>query len=227
MKIKAVPVERRNRETFFSLISPYLPRLYRFVRHELAYLQAMGDLLPDDLTPEDVVDSVVLRAYREFLKDPTGRNIKGQLIRLAREYIEAEAKRRRSERESSIPKELDIPETPPAEWVTTLGEEIFYFYQPEEDLKLEDVVPDLDVPTPEEETERREMWRCVNSALVKMPRAWRLALLLSQVDELAGAELAEAIGKPEPETQRILEQARNYLRQKLVEAGCSLKADDN
>ncbi len=169
----------------------------------------------------------MLRAYRALVKDPPGRKIRGRLIRLAREYVEAEVKRLKSEHESTVSIEEDIPETPPNECVSTLGEDILYFFEPEEDLKLEDVVPDLDVPTPEEETERKEMWLCVARALAKMPRDLRRALLLCQVDGLTGAELAEAIGKPEPETQCILGQARNYLRRQLVEAGCSFKAGDN
>ncbi len=52
MKIKAVPVEQCNRENFFPLISQHLPGLYRFVRDELAYFEAVGDLLPGELTPK-------------------------------------------------------------------------------------------------------------------------------------------------------------------------------
>jgi hypothetical protein len=38
--------------------------LHRYVAHELAYRQALGDLLPGELTPADVVDAVVVRAYQ-------------------------------------------------------------------------------------------------------------------------------------------------------------------
>jgi len=40
------------------------------VRHQLAYLESTGDLLPGELRPEDVIDSVLLRAYHEFVKSP-------------------------------------------------------------------------------------------------------------------------------------------------------------
>lgn len=223
--MKAVTDEQRH-ETFFPLIRRHLPRLYRFVRHALAYVEAVGDLPPGELTPEDVADTVVLRAYREFAKDPSGRNIGDRLIKIAQEYIVSEVKRRRAERRRTVPKEKDIPETPPSESVTMLGEEIMYFYQPDEDLKLEDVVSDLDVSTPEEEAERKEIWRCVNRSLAKMPQDWRRALMLSRVDGLADTELAQAIGRPEPEARRLVEQARDYLRRQLLEAGCVLKEGD-
>lgn len=220
---RAVPAEQRNRETFFSLVNQYLPTLYRFARHELAYFQAVGDLEPGALTPEDVVDTVVLRGYGDFVKDPDARKIRGRLIRLAAEYIELEARNRSAEHERAVPLEQHVPSTPPAEWVTMQGEEMRYFYEPDEYLKLEDVIADVDVPTPEQEIERREIWRCVNRTLAQMPPPWRRAVLLSQVERLNDEELAIALGEPPAQTRRILEQARNYLREQLIKAGCNPK----
>jgi hypothetical protein len=47
----------------------------------------------------------------------------------------------------------------------TLGYEILDFYQPDEDLKLEDLVPDAHVPTPEQILESRDLQRYVNQTL--------------------------------------------------------------
>lgn len=103
------------------------------------------------------MDAVLLRAYREFVKDPSGRKARGWLIKLAREHLEAEVKRLQSERDSAVHIEEDIPETSPRAEVSTLGEEVLYFYQPDEDLKLEEVIPDIKVPTPEQATEIKEL----------------------------------------------------------------------
>lgn len=227
LKAQAAPVARRAREAFFALIGKYLKTLYRFVGHELAYLEAVGDLSPGELTADEVVDTVLLRAYLEYVKRPTDHGHGGWLIRLAREQIEADMKRLRSERElAPFRKEDDVPETPPEEWVSTLGEEILYFYEPEEDLKLEDVVPDVNVPTPEEEAERKEMWLCVARALARMPRDWRRAWVC-QVSGLEAAELAEAVGKPEPEARQLVKQAHAQVRQELLKEGCRpMEADE-
>lgn len=213
-------VEQRTRELFLPLIGRHLNGLYHYVRHQLAYLQSVGDLLPDELTPEDVVDAVLLRAYREFVNDPPERKIRSWLIRLAREHLTAEVRRLRGERERTVHIEEDIPETPPEEYVSTLGEEILYFHEPEEDLKLEDVIPDLKVPTPEQEAERAELRRCLEAALAGMPRTWRRALLLRHAAGLSGPALARALRKPPPDVERMLVTARAYLRQRLVESGC-------
>jgi len=212
--------EERSRETFFSLMSKHLKQLYHFVRQEIGCFEAVGDLVTGEVTAEDVVDAVVLRAYREFVTEPSGRRVRGWLIRLAREQLETEVRRLKEERERSVQIEEDLAETPPQEEVSTLGEEILYFYEPEEDLKLEDVIPDLAVPTPEQEMETRELRSCVKASLTHMPREWRRTLMLHHIEGFEGAELAEAVGRPESELQHMLEQARNYLRERLVEAGC-------
>jgi RNA polymerase sigma factor (sigma-70 family) len=227
MKAVAAPDEQGYREIFFSLARRQLKRLYQFVRHQLAYFESVGDLIPGELTQEELVDAVLLRAYREFVKDPAGREMKNWLVELAREQLEAEVRRLKSERERTVHIEEDIPETPPTEEVSTLGEEILDFHQPDEDLKLEDVIPDLKFPTPEQIAETKELRRCVNTALAGLPEQWRQALWLRHGEGLTGTKLAKAIGKPEPEIERTLEYTLQYVRQRLVELGCQFKESDN
>ena len=228
--MKTTPSEQHNRERFFSSASQQLDRLYELVRHQLAYFESAGDLMPGELTPEDVVDAVLLRAYHEFVKQPAEREVGGWLVDLAKEQLRREVKRIKSERNRTVHIEEDIPETPPQEEVTTLGEEILEFYQPDEDLKLEDIFPDVDISTPERmAAAKEELLRCVNAALARMPRAWRRTLRLRHGEGLTGEELAEALEKAEPEIERILEYARQHLRQSLLEAGCTfiVKGSEN
>jgi RNA polymerase sigma factor (sigma-70 family) len=214
-----------RRGLFFALVSQHLKSLYHVVRHELGYLQAVGDVLPSELTVDEVVDAVLLSAYREFVKDPRERKVKSWLLGLAREHLRAEVARLKAWRaRTPVRTEQDFPDTPPTEWVSTLGDETLDFHELDEDLKVEDVIPDIDAPSPEEQAEIRELQWCVGTALAGMPAEWRRALLLRHVDGLAGVELAKALDRSEPETRRILEQARAYLRQKLVESGCRFKA---
>jgi RNA polymerase sigma factor (sigma-70 family) len=167
---------------------------------------------------EDVVDDVFLSAYREFVKEPPACRLGGWLIERARQYLAAETKRSRSERKRAVHIEEDVPETPPQQFVSTLGDEILDFHEPDEDI-----VPDLAVPTPEQEAEATELRRCVDEALAELPSTWRRAVLLRHVNGLAGTALARAVGRPEAETDRMLDHARAYLRQRLVESGCAFQ----
>jgi RNA polymerase sigma factor (sigma-70 family) len=133
--------------------------------------------------------------------------------------LDAEVNLRKRDRDLTVHIEEDIPETSPTEEVSTLGDEILDFYQPDEDLKVEDIVPDIEVPTPEQIAETRELQRVVRELLGQMPEAWRRALLLHDIRGRTEAEVAKALGRPESDVGRILERAREYLRQKLTDYG--------
>ncbi len=226
MKTEQPFIESDQREAFFSLVSPHLERLNHFVRHVIRFAEAHGDLIPGELTAADAVDATLLRAYDEFRKNPPRGDVRSWLIRIAAQQVAAEIKRSKRERGRVVYMEEEVPNLPPPEDVTSLGEEILYFYQPDEDLKLEDLVPDLDLPTPEQNVEIMELRRCVRSALVSMPQELRRVLVLRYVQELEVPELAGLIGKPVSEVERVLEEARAHLRQKLIDSGCSFHGSE-
>jgi RNA polymerase sigma factor (sigma-70 family) len=214
-----------DHETFFSLIGPHLNALHDFVGHVLDFAEARGDLPRGQLTIDDVVDEALIRAYREFSESPARADIGSWLIHVAGAQIQTEVKRRKWERGHTVRIEEDIPETPPMEEVSSLGDEILDFYQPDEDLKLEDIVPDIETPSPEQEAEQQEMRQTVRTALKGMPGEWRRALMLRYVDGLEGAELSKSVGKPSKEVDRLLDYARGYFRERLIDAGCRFRTE--
>jgi DNA-directed RNA polymerase specialized sigma24 family protein len=212
---------QRHRQNFFPLMGRHLSSLYHFVRHQLRYLEAVGDLMPGELAPEEVVDAVVARAYEEFPAAPSGRALRRRLVQLAREQLAAEVGRLKSWRERTpVRTEDDVPETPPEQSVRALGDEILDFHEPDEDLKVEDIIEDLDVETPEEIAATHEVQACVDAALAGLPAEWRRAILLHHVDGLEGDELARALGQSREESARMLEHARAYVRERLTESAC-------
>lgn len=211
-------------ESFFAVVNPFLNRLTEFVGHAIRFAEERGDLARGQLYPEEIVDDTLLEAYAEFVTNRMPGNIQAWLIRLSTKKLAAEIKHNKFDLERTVHIEKDIPETPPREEVTRLGEDLQYFYQPDEDLKMEDIVPDIEVPTPEQEAQQKELRQCVRSAFDTMPADWRRVILLHYIQGLNGAKLAETVGKAEPEIQSMLEHGRDYLRQKLIESGCTLKA---
>lgn len=182
-------------EQFSALFRAHLPALYNFVRREIAYRVAMGDLGPDDATPDDVVAAVAVRARREFDKEPHGPDFRAWLIHLAIQELEGEVKRLSKVRERvAASVEEDIPETPPAQEVSTLGDEVLDFHQPDEDLKVEDTIH-APVPTPEEILEHRELQQYIARTLAELPPAWRRAFVLRYVEDLPTAEVARVAGE--------------------------------
>lgn len=203
-----------------------LDELYEIVKHDLHYREAVGDLIPGELEPSDIVDAVVLRAGRERHAQASPEKITERLRELATRQIESEAARVRRERDRAVHIEEDIPETAPEEEVKYLGEDTLYFYQPDEDLKMEDVLPGARIPSPERAVEMRELQECFAAALNALPREWRQALRLRYRDGLSGARLATAMHRSEQDCERILERATAYLRQRLLESGCDFDQAD-
>ncbi|HYZ85361.1 MAG TPA: sigma-70 family RNA polymerase sigma factor [Bryobacteraceae bacterium] len=212
--------EEALRDKFFELVSPYLDRLSEFVRHVIEYAVASGDLVRDELTVEDVVDDVLVRAFRQFRENAAPRNVESWLIQLTADRIESNIKRLKREHERLVAIEEDIPETPPEQQVSNLGDEILEYHQPDEDLKLEDIVPDMETPTPEEETAREEVRDCVRRVLNTLPEKWRKVLLLYHVEGLRGEPLAKSVGLTTREVRLIQGSAAKYLRHRLRESGC-------
>src|SRR4051794_8645524 len=174
------------------VMNEHLSDLSEYVRHVLAATEAAGELTPDELTAEDVVDDVILRAYREFARKPEGQQVGNRLRQLAKEQIRSEIRRRRWEREHLIHIQQDVPETSPAEEAAQLGDELLHFYQPHEDLRVEDVVQDpaAAMPGDDPDDEQRELRRCVDLALAELPRLWRRMLMLRYVKKLTCARVA-------------------------------------
>ena len=224
-KAEAFPAEERERELFSTVAERHLKNLYNFVRREIAYHLATGGLLPGEITAEDMADATLLQAYGEFVKNPARREIRSWLIGLAVERVDAEVKRSKAERAGAHIEE-DIPETPPTEEVSTPGGEIMDFYQPDEDRELEDVIQDMTAPTPEQILESRELQRYINRTLAALPRFWRRAFALHYVGGMPVAEIARMTDHTEPEVERHLEHAREYLRQRLLEAGFEAPPQD-
>jgi RNA polymerase sigma factor (sigma-70 family) len=223
--MNAVSAEQENREKFFSAASAYLGPLHDHVRHRIAYLESTGDLVPGELSIEDVVDAALVRGYRQFVKQRPESDMRDWLIRVADEQLQRDVKRLKAERRGTLHIEKDIPEVPPVEEVNSAGDEIFEFYQPDEDLKLEDIFPDQDVSTPEDfVAAKEELVQCINTALNAMPKEWRGALRLRHSRGLTMEELSEVLDKEEPEVEQILEYAREHLRQTLIESGCTFIA---
>jgi hypothetical protein len=200
--------DERRREIALGRLRQLLPRLYFIVRDELAYREAVGDLVPGALVAGDVVDAVVLAAYRELVDDPDAIGVPDRIRRVALGHIDREVTRLRGNGAQRIQVEQDI----------------LYFFEPDEDLDGEDVVSQpvpAPAPMPVQQPEADELRPCLERVLKAMPPVWRRALLLRHVDGLTGPAVARAVGRPEREIGALLDHARAYLREYLLSSRCA------
>ncbi|RMF87195.1 MAG: sigma-70 family RNA polymerase sigma factor, partial [Nitrospinota bacterium] len=134
------------------------------------------------------------------------------LLKLALEQITAEVKRLKASRGDAL-----SLEGPPPQDGEGVGDEIYEFYQPDEKLRLEDILPAPEVPTPEQVAENRELQRYINQTLAQLPRVWRIVFMLHHVEDFSIPDIALVTGLDPVTVERYLEYARAFLQQKMRE----------
>jgi RNA polymerase sigma factor (sigma-70 family) len=223
MPLNTPSLQRHRQQPWFGRVVPYWSALRRFVRRELRYLEATGELGRGELSADDIADAVLLDVQRQYSRDSGQPINRAWLLRRARELIEREVSRERLDRDNlHIDESASPPEGEPAEPATPLDQGFQIYLEPEY-LKLEDLIPDFNVPTPEQEAQWRETWNCVNRVLATMPRDARQTLVMYYLEGLTIAELAEALHQPQLTTRHLLERARTRFHQKLAQAGCRFR----
>jgi len=207
----------RRRHAAHARLQQVLPALCEFVRQDLAYREAVGDVAPGMLTADDVVDAVVLAAHRDLMSGLGEQRLVAKLRELAVQHITREMTHVAANRGPAAVEE-DVSAVPSQQQVTLLDPKILYFFDPEGDLKAEDVDADPQAPAPHEWPDTDELHRCLERACQGMPPVWRRAIFSRHVDGLSGEALARAVGRSIEEVQRMIEHARAYLREQLLDA---------
>ena len=94
-------------------------------------------------------------------------------------------------------------------------DEAFDFYQPDEALRLEDLLADEHTQNPEEIMQYEEAEAEIHKSIAKLPKGMRESFVLSVMEGFAPDEVAMITGKQTTEITRDVERARKELRQRL------------
>lgn len=210
--------EADRRALYFDLIEDHLDKVYNQVRRELAYLEASGAVPRKRFTVQSLIDATILKGLERFEDRPTEFSVADWLKQLAYETIQDEARKARR----AVPEDaatLERAPEEPAQEPTESDQEMFEFYQPDEVVLLEDLVADDAAEDPEAALERREIALAVQRAMADLPALWRNALISVTVDEMSPEDAARVLGIDEGQLNAIVEAARDFLRQRLSEAG--------
>jgi RNA polymerase sigma factor (sigma-70 family) len=205
-------------ERFGGALRPWLTALTRYVRREMAFLRARGDLEGDFPTADDVVDETLARAWRELRMRPDAAVAKPWLYRIAHSVLAQAVRARRRRHGRFVSLEKRLPEALALE--EAIDEAIYDYWQPDQALKFEDIVAD-DSNNPEEVASRAELRSVLAQLLAELPDGWRQAVLLTQVEDLSRAEAARHLHIREDQLARWVEQADAFLKARLSELGIS------
>jgi RNA polymerase sigma-70 factor (ECF subfamily) len=196
-----VAVLRGDRDAFRALVAARLGDLFEAARRELRYRTALGDLDAGELTPEELVGDVLVRAWQDRQRRPPHVGLAAWLLATLFRVVTWHVRRARRLKALAGPSlETTLPPGP----IYDDDEEFWEWYQPDEILRWEDVVRDA-AATPEAEA-------AVDEALTRAldPRAREL-LLLSAVHDVPLREAAAALGLSSRDVTRLLSTARRGI----------------
>jgi DNA-directed RNA polymerase specialized sigma24 family protein len=190
---------RGDRAAFEAAVASYIGELLDAAKRELRYRRAVGDFGPDDLTAEELVGEVLIRAWYDRRRRPPSLAVRTWLLALLFRVAKSLAQRERRFRKlASISLEAPTPPEP----IYDDDEEFWEWYQPDDLTRWEDVV-DAPVATP-------EAVAAADEELVRgVDPAQREAFLLFELYRVPLPEVAVALGRSVKEAARLIEEARN------------------
>jgi RNA polymerase sigma factor (sigma-70 family) len=205
--IASVALTAASTEEIRSYVNANFRRLRLFVERQLLLRESTGDLDPDWIAPEEIVDEAVARALDETIEKPDRLGIEAWLYRLALAAmndigfrLRAGAgevdlygvRRRRNERASDEPR--------------------FQFHQPDEAMTTESGIPDRNAATPEEIAYTDEMFSLVQYALKGAAPQDRESFILHALEGFSIAEIAAITDRPLDQVKQAIHRAREKLR---------------
>lgn len=189
---------------FESLINQNLDKIQNYVRRELFHKTLAHNIPPGILQPEAVVDDVFVLMTSQEKAKPGNISLEQWMYQVAREQID----RRLDELDRDIPhiEETTLQSKPHWE------DEVLNFYQPDEALKLEDVLTDRAGANPELLMEVEETEQELHKAIARLPRKIRESFVLCVLEGFDPVEVAMITGKDAEKVQKDVEDARQRLR---------------
>jgi RNA polymerase sigma factor (sigma-70 family) len=204
----APPNVGNDLETWFNA---NLPRLKQFIENELDYRTNSGQLREDQVSPEEVLDEVMLSALSDggtgsrFLSEESW--FQGLALQAIRRLLEANA--------DSADVSLDVPAR--SQNVTGSDENILQYHQPDDQPQGEGIVRDSNVRTPEEIFLSEELVAQLDIILRELSAPDREAFVLYTLEGFTIDEISRLSDRPPDQVRMSIEKARDRVQQHLPE----------
>ncbi len=200
---------------------PLLEKLERYIRHELTYLQANGDLPSNYPTVEDVRDEALLKVqfkWNELEKDNDA--LYQALIKAVHEVLTEELIQTQL-RADDISLQAEVEKDAKDQAEEMVGEEVSEFYQPFERLHIEDITPDPSADIPNELLEQNAP-QVSHQAMANLPIDWRRMLILAHRENIPLELIARnIIPMALSDAQNLLDYAEQFMLSSMRERGLS------
>ena len=205
----AVPPQTTTSEDVRSYLNANLRRLRLFIEREIYFRENSGDLEPEALSLEEVLDEVVARALDEKIEKPDRIGLEPWLYRLAIRSLDDFS------RSVNSNDEVDIQGRSRSHNDTDRDEARLQFYQPDETITAENGIADDKASTPEQIAYSDEMITLVQFALRSASRLDREAFILFAIEGFSLKEIATIVDRAPEQVRQSVHNAREALRRGL------------
>lgn len=206
-------------------LAGFAERLREIASHELACLRALGELPPGWPTVDDVVDEAIAETRSVFKPGTDAGTAWRQLLRNFYRVLDREVA---AAREAAAAVSLDdpVPSDPEDQAEAMVQEEFHEFWQPDESLRMADVLPDEGLEAPPEPVGAARAEDAAAGILAEairaLPTQWRRALLLSESEQMTAADIGEVLGVDAEAAKAWVVHAREFVSARLDSAGVDL-----
>ena len=209
-KINKAQLKEEVQEAFEQYVEKIMSRLYSFALKEIRNRVYQGQLKPGDIQVKDVLDEAIVQVSdsikdaTEFKEKEVRKELYRRIIRIINQWTQ-ERRRHLSVLDKTIPPE-------------EIDTELYEFYQPDDIVHVEDIIPDT-IETPEEELEDEEMQKAIDQVISMMPDKWRQAFRLIELEGFSVEEVAMIQDRTPEEVKKTLEMARAFVAEKIEDLG--------
>ncbi len=207
--VAAIKPEAVSTGDIYSYIDANLPRLRRFVARELAHRQTEGQVMPDQVSVDDVVSEAIANALDEQHDKPERMRLEPWLYRLAVDAIGQLASGNGDEGRMSLAR------TPQTGEARSTDEPIAQFGEPAGRLYVENAIIDSTAQTPEDIAARNELIELVERSLRHAGRDQREAFILFTIEGFTVEEIADIANHPPQQVRANIRAAREHLQTAL------------
>lgn len=207
--VAAVKPEQISADDIYKYIDVNVPRLKRFLQRELQYREGQGQLVPGQISVEEVVNEAIANALGDQNEKPERMKLEPWMHRLALEAIRYLAT------EGGDDGHIPLERSRGRQNVEASDEPVFQFHQPDERLSEENVIPDPAANNPEELAARRELISLVSNALRDAGRREREAFIFYTIEGFTLEEIADITSQSVEEARAAIGRAREHLQRAL------------
>ncbi len=200
---------RQVRDVNF-FVNTNLDRLNRFIERELQYRINIGELSPNLLTREEVLDETIAAALSEEERRPESLNTERWLYGLALRSIHTVAQRN-SDESGTI--HMEAPAGQPN--VTGSDEAWLQFHQPDDFINEESIIADPSRSTPEAVAASDEFISQIESTLAGAKKEDREAFVLFVIEGFSIEEISQVTNRTAEDITKSIEAARDRVQKKI------------